>query len=420
MSSRTQDRDGSRRLTGGMSGASPSTPPTSGPRVPTTAERHRWLTGELRDWERDGLLTADAAATIADRYVVTEVTGLRRVTPVRVILGLGAVFVGIGLIWLVAANLDELSPLVRFLVVTALWLGLAVAAEFTRDLVSGALRLLTGLAFGAVVFQAAQSVQVPAYRPHLMLAWGLGTLLYAYARRSRAAAVVGMTVLAIWYVWQVMDVSGSIVTFTGAVLLASVASVALAALHPESLRPFARLWLTVGAVMSLVGAFAAALPYDDGAGGWSEGLTAGIVLALGLGAAALWRSTREEQYELGLSVGTLLVGVALSLWRPMSFSDGMVPDELSAEMWLRTGLSILVFLVVAGGWAVVGARRELPLVSAAATIGVVVFTTFQSFAVFAPIISGATLFLAVGTVMILTGVVAERARRRIGSEVRSS
>ncbi|MGA8047764.1 MAG: DUF2157 domain-containing protein [Dermatophilaceae bacterium] len=396
-----------------MSVASPSPSP-----VPTTAERHRWLTGELREWERDGLLTPDAAAAIADRYVVTAETG-RRITPVRVILGLGAVFVGIGLIWLVAANVDELSPLVRFLLVVVLWLGLAVAAELTRDLVSAALRLLTAITAGAVVFQAAQSLQVPAYRPHLLLAWGLGALLYAYARRSRAAGFVGITVLAVWYVWQVMDAGGGIVTFTGAVLLASVASVSLAVLHPPAWRGFGRLWLTLGAVMSLIGVFAAAVPYSGDGDEWSEGLTAGIVLALGLAAAALWRSSRDEQIELGLAVGALVLGLVMSLWRPMTYDDAMVPDELSVAMWLRTGLAILVFLVVAGGWAVVGARRGLPVVSAVATVGVVVFTTFQSFAVFAPIISGATLFIAVGVVMLITGVVAERARRRIGSEVRS-
>ena len=403
-----------------MSEPTSSSPPGPARRVPTSAEQHRWLTGELREWERQGLVTAPAAAAIADRYVVSGALGGHRITPVRVILGLGAAFLGVGLIWLVAANLDELSPLTRFVVVTLVWLGLAVAAELTRDLVSGALRLLTGLAFGAVVFQAAQSLQVPAYRPHLLLAWGLGVLLYAYARRTRSAAFVAVTVLAVWYVWQVMDASTGITTFTGAVLLASVASVAVAVLHPPRWREFGRLWLTLGAVMSLIGAFAAALPFSDGSRGWSGGLTIGVVLVLGLAAAALWRSTRQEQLEVGLALGALLLGTAMSLWRPMRMSSGMVPDELSGEMWLRTGLAILVFLVVAGGWAVVGARRELPVVSAVATVGVVVFTTFQSFAVFAPIISGATLFLAVGAVMILTGIVAERARRRIGSEVRSS
>ena len=89
-------------------------------------------------------------------------------------------------------------------------------------------------------------------------------------------------------------------------------------------------------------------------------------------------------------------------------------------MWVRTGLAIVAFLLVAGAWAIVGARRQLAMISAAAVVAVVIFTTFQSFAVFAPIISGATLFLAVGAVMILTGIVAERARRRIGSEVASS
>jgi uncharacterized membrane protein len=396
----------------------PTSPSGSRARVPATAEQHRWLTGELVGWERDGLVTPAAAAAIADRYVITGEPG-RRFTAIRVILGLGAVFVGIGLIWLVAANLDELSPLVRFLLVTTLWIGLAVAAELTRDLVGAALRLLTAVTAGAVVFQAAQSLQVPAYRPHLLLAWGLGALLYAYARRSRAAGFVGITVLAVWYVWQVMDAGGGVVTFTGAVLLASVASVAVAALHPPTWRGFGRLWLSLGAVMSLIGAFASAIPYSDSSDGWSEGLTAGIVLALGLAAAALWRSTRDEQIELGVAVGALVLGLIMSLWRPMSYSDAMVPDQLTAEMWLRTGLAILVFLVIAGGWAVVGARRGLPVVSAVATVGVVVFTTFQSFAVFAPIISGATLFIAVGIVMLITGVVAERARRRIGSEVRS-
>lgn len=39
---------------------------------------------------------------------------------------------------------------------------------------------------------------------------------------------------------------------------------------------------------------------------------------------------------------------------------------------------------------------------------------------FAPIISGATLFLTVGAVMIATGVIAERGRRRIRKEVEQS
>lgn len=392
----------------------------SRPRLtPTTAERFRWLTGELVAWEREGLIDAPTASAISGRYAVPKESGISNL-PVRVILALGSFFLGIGLIWLVASNLDELSPMVRFAVVTLIWVALAVTGELTERLVSGAFKLLTALAFGAVVFQAAQSLQVPAYRPVLLLAWGAGALLYAYARRSRGAAFVAIPILAAWYVWQVMDASASLGTFTIAILLGSVVAVSVAALHPQSWRGFGRLWLSLGAVMSLVGVFAAALPYGDGDGlPWAGALGAGVILVIGLAAAAVWRSTRNEQLGIAVALIALLVGAALSLWSPFPSSTGMVPDQFSFEMWLRTGLAILIFLAVAGGWAVVGARAGLPVISVAATVGVVVFVTFQSFAVFAPIISGATLFLLVGAVMIITGVVAERARRRIGSEVTS-
>ena len=42
-----------------------------------------------------------------------------------------------------------------------------------------------------------------------------------------------------------------------------------------------------------------------------------------------------------------------------------------------------------------------------------VFTTVQSFAVFAPVISGATLFLAVGLVLIAVGYLVDRGRRHL-------
>lgn len=395
------------------------TGPSSPRQTPTTAQRFRWLTGELQAWEREGLIDAPTASAISGRYLVPKESGVNNL-PVRIILTLGSFFVGIGLIWLVASNLDQLSPLVRIVVVILIWVALAVTGELTQRTVGGAFKLLTALAFGAVVFQAAQSLQVPAYRPQLLAAWGAGALLYAYARRSRGAAFVAIPVLAAWYIWQVMDASASLATFTIAILLGSVVAVSVAALHPQQWRGFGRLWLSLGAVMSLVGVFSAALPYGDSDGlPWAGALGAGVILVIGLAVAAVWRSTRTEQLGIALAVVALLAGAALSLWSPFPSSTGMIPDQFSFEMWLRTGLAIVIFLAVAGGWAIVGAREALPVISVAATAGVVVFVTFQSFAVFAPIISGATLFLLVGTVMIITGVVAERARRRIGSEVTS-
>ena len=46
------------------------------------------------------------------------------------------------------------------------------------------------------------------------------------------------------------------------------------------------------------------------------------------------------------------------------------------------------------------------------------FVTVQAFAVFAPILSGAALFLIVGVVLLGTGVLADRGRRRLVSEAK--
>ena len=53
-----------------------------------------------------------------------------------------------------------------------------------------------------------------------------------------------------------------------------------------------------------------------------------------------------------------------------------------------------------------------------ATAALVVFVTVQAFAVFAPILSAAALFLVVGVVLLGTGVLADRGRRRLVSEAK--
>ena len=160
-------------------------PPAAAPDAPAQRDpaRHAaspaqlaWLEAELRGWYAEGLVDDTTARAIRSRYVE-----VRKVTLARIVLTLGACFVGLGLIWLVASNLDELAPLTRFLLMLVLWLGFVAAAEVlaTRrdregDVASpvvGAVRLLAAGAFGAVVFQAAQSLQVPAYEPLLVGVW---------------------------------------------------------------------------------------------------------------------------------------------------------------------------------------------------------------------------------------------------------
>ena len=61
----------------------------------------------------------------------------------------------------------------------------------------------------------------------------------------------------------------------------------------------------------------------------------------------------------------------------------------------------------------VGALRESWRLTALATAALVVFTTVQSFAVFAQILEGAWLFVALGVVFLGTGFGFDRARRKL-------
>lgn len=70
-----------------------------------TKTQHDWLARELTYWQSQGLIEPTAATTIRDGYEVSA-----RFSLVKLALTLGGAFAGIGLIWLVAANLDELSP----------------------------------------------------------------------------------------------------------------------------------------------------------------------------------------------------------------------------------------------------------------------------------------------------------------------
>jgi uncharacterized membrane protein len=391
---------------------------------PATSAQLGWLEREVEHWRAEGLVDEATAAAIRGRYVVR-----RRVTLARIVLTLGAVFVGLGLIWFVASSLDQMSPLVRFLLMVVVWVGLVVAAELLAHRrerqgtvpapVLGAVRLLAAAAYGAVVFQGAQSLQVSTYGPILVGVWAAGALLYAYAVRGVAPLVLGIGLAAYWFPWQVLDVDDSMVSGATAIATAAVVAVAVGVLHGVGSRAgtaWAVLgipWREIGAGLVLLGLFIAALPSDEGGGG--EGVLAlwlGLAVAAVVASLALLRGDRTDRLETGLAVLALAVGVLLSLWR----FDTTELENLTAGEWLRAFVAVAVYLAVASGYAVLGGMRDSVRLTWGATAALVVFTTVQATAVFAEILSGAALFILVGAVLIGTGLLADRGRRRLVRE----
>ena len=386
-----------------------------------TPRQLAWLRGELAAWTREGLLEPGQAEAVLAGYRAD-----RRLSVGRLLLVLGAGFVGVGLIWLVAANLDQLSPLGRFLLVAGAWLGLLVGSEVlaarsarrttaSRVLVL-ALRTLASLVLGAVVFQAAQSLQVPAWEPALLGWWALGALVQAYGVRSVGPLLVALVTGLTWFLWAVLDAAPSGLGVVLALMAAAALASGLAAVHTRVFTEFAGTWREAGVVLGLSGLFAAALPAvtsDDFV--WDPWLVAGVAMSVLAVAAGVVLSRGRDRIEPLAAVGVTAMALLLVAW-----DTGADAGDVTAADWLHAAVSVGVYVVVAVGVAVLGTLRDSGVLTATATAALVVFTTFQSFAVFAQIIQGAWLFMVLGLVFLGTGVLFDRTRRRLAAALEST
>lgn len=372
-----------------------------------------WLRTEVIDWTSAGVITDAQAAQITSRYHEQAGAG-SRFTIGRVLLSLGGAFVGIGLIWLVAANLDQLAPMARFVAVAVLWLGFLVGGEFlaSRSVsppVVGAIRLIAALAFGAMLFQAAQSLQVPAYEPRLIGLWAAGTLLHGYLARAYLPFLVGLATGVGWWfaqpLWE-QPTGLTVVILLGA---GSVLAAGLAVLHDGRLDRFAWAWRLVGGAMALAAMFVAAIP-DIGSDDvtWSVSLVVSLVAAGGAAVAAVATRPGIRSLEPVGAVVVLTGATLLALWQ-----TGADPSDVDTADWMHAAVSVVAYVVLAVGVMAFGTLRDHDALTWIATAALVVFTTFQSFAVFAPIVTGAWLFVVLGTVFLGTGFLVDRARRQL-------
>ncbi len=106
-----------------------------------------------------------------------------------------------------------------------------------------------------------------------------------------------------------------------------------------------------------------------------------------------------------------MAGVLLVLWEVGADYDAA--DQVGAAGWGHAAAGVLVYVGAAAWYAVLGVLRDSRLLTFLATAALVLFTTVQAFAVFAPIVQGAWLFLLLGLVLVGTGWVADRARRQL-------
>lgn len=399
------------------------------PGGPISAERRAWLEAETERWRADGLVSAEGAAAIRGRYGVAArgSSAPRAVSgAVGLVISLGGLLVAVGIVLLVAANVDydEVGPLARFVAIAAVWLGAVAAAELgvgriaALRLLRGPLRTLAVAAYGATIFQAAQSLQVPAYEVWLLAAWAVGSLAYAYAVASAGALVLAIGAGVAWYGFALDERVDTGTAFVLGLALPVPLLLAVAAAHGRSsLAALGGPWRGVGALLGLVGLFLAAVP--GVAGDATIEALALVVLALGLLACAALaaRGDGDDRLEAAVAVGVGLGALALALVAPAETTDVFSEQAPATAQVLFALLGIAVFVAGAVGLAVLGIRRDAPRIADLAAAALFLFVVVQSFGFLAPLASGAVLVLALGVVLVLGGVLVDRGRRRLREKV---
>ncbi len=428
------------------------------PGEPIPAQRLAWLEDETERWRADGLVSEQGAAAIRARYAaaapdaagvgegVAGAAGARadrsalssderrpgRATPRSVggattlVVTLGGLLVAVGIVLLVAANVDyeQVGPLARFLAIAAIWLAAVAAAELGVVRIAalrplrGPLRALAVAAYGATIFQAAQSLQVPSFEAGLIAAWSLGSLAYAYAVSSVGALVLAIAAGVAWYAFALDERVDTGTALVLGLALPVPLLLAVAAAHARtSQAPLGAPWRVVGALLGLAGLFLAAIPGLAGDG--SIAALPLVVLALGVAGCGLLalRGNADDRFEATVAVGVALAALGLAVISPSQSTDVFSAEAPEAAQVLFTLLAIAAFVAGAVALAVLGIRRGAPQIADAAAAALFAFVVLQSFGFLAPLASGAVLVLALGVVLVAGGVLVDRGRRRLREEV---
>lgn len=167
---------------------------------------HRWLLEQLPQWERDGLLTADAARTLRERHTAQQAAEDSHTGLAQIAMGaLGALLIGSGLIAVIGYNWDDFSRPVRLLFA---FLPLLAAQIFSLrvlqrgDAIAAWVRetaaLLQVLFTGACIAIVSQIYNLGGEWPDFLFWWMLLSLPLAWVLRSRAVAIFYLAAIAVW------------------------------------------------------------------------------------------------------------------------------------------------------------------------------------------------------------------------------
>lgn len=159
------------------------------------------LARDIARWRSAGWVTAEGERAILAELARGSGAGLANLLAV-----LGAVLLGFAAMSFVAANWQDMSKLVRLMVLLGgLWSAYGLAGIlFSRGL-SGfahAAILLAIALFGASIMLIAQMYHIDGNPPDAVLIWGAGALVAGLVLRSNPALAVALLCVGLWAGWE--------------------------------------------------------------------------------------------------------------------------------------------------------------------------------------------------------------------------
>ncbi len=158
--------------------------------------RLSWLLRETKKWVASGIITDDQAQQIASLYPAENKNRL-----IPILLLLGAILLGTGVILFFAANWQLIPKWGKISLVVVPLILFHLAALVTQanyPFLSRTLTLLGCIMFGAGIWLIAQIYHISAHYPNGMLFWLLGVLPAAFLLREELPLGLGALLLALW------------------------------------------------------------------------------------------------------------------------------------------------------------------------------------------------------------------------------
>jgi len=289
-----------------------------------SARFRKQLKDELSAWQAEGLISADQAGTISQRYQLDKIGAESLRTLLAVIYGIGVVLVGIGVISFVAFHWTGMTRTSKVVLIFAAMLACHGAGFYLWQItgkspkLGHALICLGTLIFGANIGLMAQIFHIKSHWNGGFLPWALGAIILAYAVGSVPNAAIGIITSFIWFLGQLEWNGGSEVWWYPFAVAVSFAGFAY----------FRRSTLIF--TMTLLG-FAISLPVCLASGrGEVFGATGGM-LAIGLLFFCWGLLSRNSNKYKTFAVPAIVLGiisttVALYLSSFLEFGDEMVSD----------------------------------------------------------------------------------------------